>query len=68
MNLIIDTYNVVGLGNGINRKSILQFLRANKFDIIFLKKTRSSPNKLKLWEMEWGSKIAKVLLLLSNAI
>ena len=57
MDLIIATYNVAGLGNDIKRKTIWQFLRANKFDIIFLQETHSSPNKLKLWEMEWGGKI-----------
>ena len=48
MDLIIATYNVAGLGNDMKRKSIWQFLRANKFDIIFLQETHSSPNKLKL--------------------
>ena len=57
MGLIIATCNVAGLGNDKKRKSIWQFLRANKFDIIFLQETHLSLNKLKLWEMEWGGKI-----------
>ena len=56
MDLMIATY-VAGLGNDIKRKSIWQFLKANKFDIIFLQETHSSTNKLKLWKMEWGGKI-----------
>ena len=56
MDLIIATYNAAGLGNDIKRKSIWQFLRENKFDIIFLQETHSSPNKLKSCEMEWGGK------------
>ena len=57
MELIIATCNVAGLGNDIKRKSISQFLRANKFDIIFLQETLSSLSKLKLLEMKWGGKI-----------
>ena len=45
------------LSNDIKSKSIRQFLTANKFDIIFLQEAHLSPNKLKLREMEWGSKI-----------
>ena len=48
MDLTIATYNVADLGNDIKRKRIWQFLRAYKFDIIFLQETHSSPNKLKL--------------------
>ena len=44
MDLTVATYNVAGLGNDIKHKSIWQFLRANKFDIIFLQETHSSPN------------------------
>ena len=45
MDLIIATYNIAGLGNDIKRKSMWQFFKTNKFDIIFLQETNSSPKK-----------------------
>ena len=66
MDLFIATYNVAGLGNDIKCKNTWQFLRANKFVIIFLEETHSSPNKLKLWEIEWG--ILVLVLIYSDII
>ena len=38
MDLIIATYNVAGLDNGIKRKSISNFLRRTNLTLLFFKK------------------------------
>ena len=57
MSASLATFNVNGLNDGIKRKSIFNYLKQKKFDIILLQETHSTPKIARLWEMEWGTKI-----------
>ena len=54
--LKIGSLNVRGLGNRIKRRSIFNYLRDKKLDIIFLQETHSSRKTAELWQNEWCSK------------
>ena len=61
MNTLFATFNVNGLNADAKRKTICNYLRQKKFEIILLQEIHSTEKEEKLWEMEWGDKIEWLL-------
>ena len=54
-NVKLCSLNVRGLRNGLKRRKIFQFLKAQKADIYLLQETHSTKEVERLWSNEWGS-------------
>ena len=48
--------NVRGLNSSRKWRQVFRWLHQQQSDIIFLQETYSSPESIKRWETEWGSK------------
>ena len=57
MNTLFAAFNVNGLNANAKRKTIFNYLKQKKFEIILLQETHSTEKVGKLWEMEWENKI-----------
>ena len=59
MELKILSLNVRGLNKTTKRRQLLRWLHQQNSDVIFLQETYSATQTIKLWEAEWGGKIAE---------
>ena len=57
MSLKIISLNIRGLNKTSKRRQVFRWLHQQKYDVIFLQETYSSPQTINLWESEWGGKI-----------
>lgn len=54
MNLSVCSFNVRGLGNKLKREQIFEWLKQNKYSIIFLQETHSGDGTHEFWKQQWG--------------
>ena len=59
MELKILSLNVRGLNKTTKRRQLFRWLHKQNSDVIFLQETYSPTQTIKLWEAEWGGKIAE---------
>ena len=55
--ILIGSLNVRGLADVNKRRSVFNFIRENKIDIMFMQETHSSEKSVFMWESEVGGRI-----------